>query len=158
MMTDTGLLLRGQLLAALFILLAIGLTMPGARAEGETVRPEVGTPLQAAQEAMKAKKFQEALAKVKEADAVVGKTPYETFIVERMRGTAGANAGDNETAAKSFETVIASGRLPAVEQLKLMEALAGTFYRATEYAKAQRSGLDCLNNFPRFISGHRAGC
>ncbi len=138
-MRIAGLLLRGRMSAALFILAALCLALPApsARAEGESVRPEVGKPLQAAQEAMKAKKFQEALAKVREADGVAGKTPYEAFIIERMRGSAAAGAGDNEAAAKSFEAVIASGRLPAGEQLKLIEALAGTYYRAKDFAKAQ---------------------
>ena len=141
-MMDATLLLRGRMSAALFILVAVCLAVaaPISRAEGETVRPEVGKPLQAAQDLMKAKKFQDALARVKEADAVAGKTPYEAFIVERMRGAAAASAGDNETAAKSFEAVIASGRLPAAEQLKLIEALAGTYYRAKEYSKAQSWG------------------
>ena len=42
----------------------------------ESLRPEVGKPLQAAQELMKAQKYKEALAKIREADAVSGKTAY----------------------------------------------------------------------------------
>ena len=108
-----------------------------ARAAEDALRPEVGKPLQAAQELLKAQKYKEALAKVNEADAVSGKSAYESFIVERMRGAAAAGAGDTATAVKAFEATIASGRLPAAEQLKLMEALAGTAYRGTDYAKAQ---------------------
>lgn len=108
-----------------------------ARAAEDALRPEVGKPLQAAQELLKAQKYKEALAKVNEADAVSGKSAYESFIVERMRGAAAAGAGDTATAVKAFEATIASGRLPAAEQLKLMEALAGTAYRGKDYAKAQ---------------------
>jgi Tfp pilus assembly protein PilF len=102
----------------------------------ESLRPEVGKPLQAAQELMKAQKYKEALAKIREADAVSGKTAYENYILDRMRGSAASGAGETELAAKSFEAVINSGKLPEAEQVKLMEAVAGTYYRAKEYGKA----------------------
>ena len=102
----------------------------------ESVRPEIGKPLKAAQELIKAQKFKDALVKLREAEAVAGRTPYENFILDRMRGAAAAGAGDTETAAKSFEAVINSGKLPEAEQLKMIEALAGTYYRAKDYAKA----------------------
>ena len=121
---------------ALLICLGIGIHAAPAGAE-DTLRPEVGKPLQAAQELMKAQKYKEALAKVKEADAISGKTPYESFIIERMRGAAAAGAGETDTAVKALEATITSGRLPAAEQLKLMEAVAATAYRAKDYAKAQ---------------------
>jgi tetratricopeptide (TPR) repeat protein len=85
---------------------------------------------------MKANKPREALAKVNEADSVSNKTSYENFIIERMRGPAAAGAGDSQTAAKAFEAVINFGRLSAAEQLKLIEAMTGTYYRSKEYAKA----------------------
>jgi hypothetical protein len=102
----------------------------------EAVRPEVGKPLQAAQELMKAQKFKDAAAKVREAEAVAGKTANESFLIERMRGSVAAAGGDYETATKSFETLIASGKLPPAEQLKVIEALAGAAYRAKDYKKA----------------------
>ena len=90
-----------------------------------TVRPEVGKPLQAAESLFKAKKYREALAKVAEADAVAGKTPYETYVIQRTKGSIAAAAGDNETAAKAFEAVIASGQVKGPEQLKMVQAVAG---------------------------------
>ena len=56
----------------------------GALAQ-EALRPEVGKPLQAAQDLIKAGKYKEALAKVRDADAVGGKNGGETYLVERMR-------------------------------------------------------------------------
>jgi hypothetical protein len=96
----------------------------------------VGKPLQAAQELMKAQKFKDAAAKVREADAVSGKTANESFLIERMRGSVAAAGGDYETATKSFEALIASGKLPPAEQLKVIEALAGAAYRAKDYKKS----------------------
>src|SRR5882762_9643628 len=69
----------------------------------ETLRPEVGKPLQAAQDLIKQQKYKEALAQIGEADAIPNKTAYETFILERMRGAAAAGAGDVDAAAKAFD-------------------------------------------------------
>jgi tetratricopeptide (TPR) repeat protein len=112
----------------------------------ESLRPEVGKPLQAAQELLKAQKFREALAKIHEVDGVSNRTAFENLTIERMRGVAAAGAGDADTAAKAFDFVISSGKLPEAEQLKLMEAVAGTFYRAKDYAKAVTWGQRYLKS------------
>jgi len=57
---------------------------PGAGAQ--TVRPEIGKPIQAAIELIKSKKGKEAIAKVREAQAVDDRTPYENYLVERVLG------------------------------------------------------------------------
>jgi tetratricopeptide (TPR) repeat protein len=102
----------------------------------ETIRPEIGKPLQAAQELMKAGRFKDALAKVKEADAVGNRTPYENFILDRMRGSAAAGAGDDELAARSFEAVLDSDRLQSSERLPILEVLASSSYKAKDYQRA----------------------
>src|SRR5689334_8307995 len=112
----------GLLLSASILVPGMGV-MGNAAAAEETVRPELGKSLQAAQDLIKHQEFKEALAKIHVADGVGNKTPYENFIIERMRGAAAGGAGDPETAAKSFEAAIASGRLSPDEQLKMMEAV-----------------------------------
>jgi hypothetical protein len=119
-----------QLIAS--VALAAGIAASYAQ---EGLRPDVGKPLQAAQELIKAQKYKEALAKVRDADAVPNKNANESYLVERMRIAAASGAGDAETAAKSFETLKASGKLPAAEQVRMLESLAGAFYRAKDYAK-----------------------
>lgn len=101
----------------------------------EVLRPEVGKPLQAAQELIKAQNYKDALAKVRDAEAVPNKSANESYMVERMRIAAASGAGDAELAAKSFEALKATGRLAAAEQLRMLESLAGAFYRAKDYAK-----------------------
>jgi hypothetical protein len=123
------------LAAGLLCNLALGLY--GAAFAADTLRPQVGKPLQAAQALMKEQKYREALEKIKEADAVDKKTPYEVSVIERMRGTAAASAGDLDTAAKAFDAVISSKSVPEADQLKIMQSMAGSYYRAKEYAKAQ---------------------
>ena len=102
----------------------------------ETVRPEVGNPLQAAQELIKGQKYKAALAKIQEADSAKDKTPYERYVIDRLRATAATGAGDVELAVKSFESAIASGRVSSTEKLKMMEASASLYYRAKDYPDA----------------------
>jgi len=102
----------------------------------EAVRAEIGKPLQEAQKLAAAGKNKEALAKLKETDAVGGKTPNESYMIERTRASAAAAAGDNDAAAKAFETVINSGKLSPAEAPKFTQALAGIYYRAKDYPKA----------------------
>jgi hypothetical protein len=114
----------------------IGMSSVAHAANETALRPEVGKPLQAAQDLIKARKYKEALAKVREADAVSGKNANENFTIERMRAAAATGAGDHATAAKSYEAIIESGRLSGGEQLKYVQALASMYYQAREYPKA----------------------
>lgn len=105
-------------------------------AKAETVRPEIGVPLQAAQALIKEEKYKEALAKIAETDAVVNKTAYEIYSIDRLRGATAARAGDTKLAGTSFEAVVASGRLAPTEQTKIVQALGSLYYDAENYPKA----------------------
>ncbi|HEY3325631.1 MAG TPA: hypothetical protein VGK14_00510 [Novimethylophilus sp.] len=123
-------------LTCMGLLLNATLLFCGIAYADDTLRPEIGKPMLAAQELVKAQKYKEALARIREADAVPNHTPYESFIIDRMRAAAASGAGDTETAAKSFEAVINSGKLSSADHLKMIEALAGTYYRAKDYPRA----------------------
>lgn len=119
-----------------FIAMTLGLFLPQlTSAQKDSLRPAVGKPLQAAQKAMTAKKYKEALTSIGEAEAVGNLTPYESFVTAQMRGAASAGAGDSLGAAQAFEKVLAAKRLPPEEQLKITEAVAGTYLRAKNYPK-----------------------
>ena len=109
----------------------------GAQAQ-DSVRPDVGRPLQAAQEMIRAGKYKQALDKVREAEAVGGRNANETYMIERMRLAAASGAGDVETAARSFEAV--QGRVGGADKLRMIESLAGGYYRARDYPKAMQWG------------------
>ena len=102
----------------------------------DTVRREVAQPLQAAQDLVRAQKYKEALEQVSLADAVAGKTPFESYMIDRTRGAAALGAGDTATAGRAFEAAIASNRMTPDEQGKIVKALAGMYYQAAEYPKA----------------------
>ena len=54
----------------------------------DTVRPELGKILNAAQDDLKKGKAKDALTKLHEADAVGGKSAYESYLVEATRASA----------------------------------------------------------------------
>jgi hypothetical protein len=106
-------------------------------AAAQTLRPEVAKPLQQAGELLKAGKAREALAKVREADAVPNKTPAEQLTIDRMRGAAAQRVGDYATTIQAFEAVVASGKLSAAEQAQVAESLAYAYAQTKDFAKAQ---------------------
>lgn len=102
----------------------------------ETVRAEIGGPLQAAQNMMKSGNAKGALNELRKLDNVGGKTPNENYLIERVRAAAASSAGDYDAAAKSFETLIASGKLSASESANFSQGLVGIYMRAREFGKA----------------------
>ncbi|MFG6466095.1 hypothetical protein [Roseateles sp. BYS87W] len=100
----------------------------------ETVRKEVGAPLTEASKLYKAGKHKEALAKLKDAEAVANRTPAENFAIEGLRFSAAMGVSDADSMARSFDVLKA--KLGAPQQLQYMEAIAGTYLRANNAAKA----------------------
>jgi outer membrane protein assembly factor BamD (BamD/ComL family) len=107
-----------------------------AQSKGEAVRPEVGKPLQEAQQLIKSGKGREALSRVNAAEAVPNRTAYENFLIQQMRGSAAVQAGDNDTAVKAFEGILNSGRVSGGEAVKMVQAVAVAYYKNKDYAKS----------------------
>jgi len=83
-------------LHALVLALVAAGWMTAATAQG--LRPEVGKPLQQAGDALRAGNAKQALAKVKEAEAVPNRTAAEQLTIDRMKAAAAQRAGDMATA------------------------------------------------------------
>lgn len=127
----------GVLIAALGLSAVSSLVPTSAMAQAaETVKPAIGTLLHDASELAKAKKYKDALSKLRDADAVAGKTAYESYVIESTRGSYAMSAGDKETAVKAYEAVVSSSRLNATQKLAMYEALGGTYYTLNNLAKA----------------------
>jgi len=103
----------------------------------EAIRAEVGKPLQQASELLKANRAKEALAKVREAEAVPNKTPAEVLTIERMRGAAAARAGETQVAIKSYEAVMASGKAGQGEQAQTSATLAHLYAQVKDWNKTR---------------------
>lgn len=119
--------------AFLFLVLAVGSVQA---ADKPTLRSEVGKPLQEAQTAMQGKDYKAALAKIDEAEKVGSLTPYESYIVERMRAIAATGAGDMSMALASYEAALASPQMPEGDKLQAYDAVAKLAYAEKAYGKA----------------------
>lgn len=104
----------------------------GAQAQG--LRAEVGRPLQQAGELLKQGKAREALAKVREAEAVGGKTAAEQLTIDRMKAAAAQRAGDTGTAIQALEGVAA--RTGGAELGQVAEQIASAYAQQRNNAKA----------------------
>ncbi|MPV71635.1 tetratricopeptide repeat protein [Burkholderia sp. BE17] len=105
----------------------------------DALRPDVAKPLAAAQELYRAHKYRDALGKIAQAAAVPNRTPYETYMVEEMRGAAAMAAGDSGTAAQAYEAVLNSGRLSGEDERRTTAALAGIYFQQRNYPLAIRT-------------------
>lgn len=121
-------------LRTLTVALATAGLMATASAQG--LRPEVGKPLQQAGELLKAGKGKEALAKVREAEAVPNRTANEQLTIDRMKGAAAQRAGDNATAAQALEAVF--NKVSGAEQAQTAEQLAFAYSQLRDWAKSQQ--------------------
>ena len=111
---------------------------PAVAASAPTLRAEVGKPLQAAQDAIKAANYTEAAARVAEAEAMPGLTPYEVYVVQRMKAPALFGTGDQPGALAAFEAALASPLLPAADRPSILETTIKLSLQLKDYARASR--------------------
>ncbi len=120
------------------ILRALTLSIVAAACIGtvlaQGLRPEVGKPLQQAGELLKAGKSREALAKVREAEAVPNRTANEQLTIDRMKAAAAQRAGDQGTAIQALESL--HGKVGAGEQGQIAEQIASAYAQQRNNAKA----------------------
>ena len=112
--------------------------------KGDAVSAEMGKPLQAAQEALKAKKYKDALAALQQAEAAkADKTPYEQFVLVQMRAAAYAGMQDYPNLVKALEAMNDSGRLTQEQQLQQTVTIAQLQYQLQNYDKA----IETINKY-----------
>jgi hypothetical protein len=135
-------MMRSRLLSFGFIAAGLGVASlssmalaPSSAYAADALRPEVGKPLQAAQDLAKKGSFKAALEEINKAEAVGGKTAHETLVIEEMRGSVAQQAGDTGAAIKSYEAVIASGALDGPNQLRMVQAVATLYNELKDYPK-----------------------
>ena len=100
------------------------------------VPPAFAAAFNAAQDLLKAGNGTAALAKLKELDALPNQTPYEKYLILRLRAPAEYTASDSVAATADFEALLASDQLPASDRLSIMKALASVLYTTEQYPKA----------------------
>lgn len=113
-------------------------SLPGAAAEAAeaAVGPAVGKPLKEAQDLAKAGSYAAALKKVKEANALSGKTPYESFVIDEFSTFINVKLKDYGAAAQSAEAALNTGQAPAKERPQRLKTLVQLNYSVKNYGKA----------------------
>jgi tetratricopeptide (TPR) repeat protein len=117
-------------------------------AEAQTIGPKVGVPLKAAQDAVKKKNWNGALAKIKEAQGVQPRTAYEDYMINELLWYVYLQQGRNADAARLLEQQIGSGQMPASEKVQRTKTLAQLQFRAGNYGKAIQSANQYLKSVP----------
>ena len=134
--------------AASAILLGAGLTSPVARAADEKadkakeakVSKNASKPLKAAKDAADAQKYPEALAKLKEVEALPDKTPYDEHVMNELYGFVYVRTQQYAEAAKALESGLNDGFLSEADAQVRVKALAQVNYQIKNYDKAIEFG------------------
>jgi hypothetical protein len=101
---------------------------PVAHAEAAKVSKKVGEPLAAALDAAKKGQFSQALAKLKQADAVAGKTAFEQFQINETYGFVYLKQRNYPAAAAAYERSLNSGQLPAGQVNDRVKQIAQLYF------------------------------
>ena len=105
------------------------------------VSKAVAKPLKAAQDAMQAKRYQEALAKLREVQAISGKSAYDQYLIDEMFGYIAVRTKDYAEAARALEAGLNSPYFDKAETAQRINALAQLNYTLKNYEKAISYGL-----------------
>ena len=120
---------------------AVGLIPAQSAVAQEKLTPsrEAAKQLKAAQEAYKAHKYQDALAKLKEADAVK-KTPIDQHLINELSAAVYVALKDYNQAVKYFEAQLNEGSVKESDQQQLVKYIAKLSYQTQNYDKALEFG------------------
>ena len=114
--------------------------------KGPSVSPKLGKVLKAAQDAITAKNWREAKAKIDEAAAFPDKSAYETYAINELSGFVAVNSNDYAGAAKSFEATLNSEFLTADAKPARLKAVSQLFYQVKAYNKTTIFGPQYLKD------------
>jgi tetratricopeptide (TPR) repeat protein len=124
------------------------LVVPTTAEAQQTVSQKVGVPLKAAQDAIAKKRWDQALAKIREADGAPGKTGFDQYKINEMLWYVYLQQGRNGDAARVLEGQIASGQMPAGEKVQRTKTLSQLYARAGNYGKAAQTAQQYLKSVP----------
>ena len=105
-------------------------------------------PLKAAQEALVAKNFDEALAQLQAAQAIEPKSPYDMFMISELSWSAYLQKKDYPAAISALEQSLNSGFVDPADLPNRLKALTQLNYEIKNYAKAAEYGTRYLESTP----------
>ncbi len=127
---------------------AAGLLVPAVAVAQQKVGVNVGKHLKTAQEAIQKKRWDAALAAIKQAQAVDSKTAFESYKINELLWYVYLQQGRNADAARLLEQQMASGQMPGGEKVQRTKTLAQLYFRAGSYGKAIQAANQYLKSVP----------
>jgi hypothetical protein len=127
-------------LAFVFAIALAGASTPVRSQAAPTVSKALAKPLKEAQDSMKAKKYDAAMAKLKEVQGMSGKSPYDEHLMHEMMGFLYFRANDFASAARELEPGLSSGFLKPADVPRRVKDLAVMHLRLKNYPKAIEYG------------------
>ena len=109
---------------------------PAASQPDNAVPAAFATPFNAAQELLKSGNAAGALAKIKEVEALPDQTPYEKYLLLRVKAPAEYSANDMKAANADFEALLANPLLPAEDRPLMLKFIAQILYSSEQYPQA----------------------
>src|ERR1700720_4053238 len=131
------------LVAGAAIIAAAGLLAATPAFGGEakkTNSPNLGKPLKEAHDDLNAKKYADAITKLREAEGIAGKTPFDQHLINDMLGFAYARIQNYAEAAKAWEAELDDGFTPQSKIPTRVRQLAEANYQIKNYDKAMEFG------------------
>ncbi|HPF28019.1 MAG: tetratricopeptide repeat protein [Steroidobacteraceae bacterium] len=116
------------------------------KAKGPTISKAVAKEMKAAQDALNAKQWDTALAKLSEASSKSGKTPFDQHMINEFQGFAYVRKGNYAEAARELEAGLNSGFLASGEVGTRVKALSQLNYQTKNYSKAVEYGQRAISN------------
>lgn len=120
---------------------------PAIAAKSQSIGNKVGKPLKEAQDLANKKQFKEALAKVREAQAIEKKSAFEDHTINEFLGYVAANLKDYPTAAKAFDATTKSGFLTAEQLPERVKTVAQLYYQVNDYKNSLATADRYLKEF-----------
>jgi len=142
--------MRALALSAVVVTAAALVAAPAvfAAEKGQQPSAKLAKPLHEAQEDLKAKKYNDAIAKLKEAEGISGKTPYDQHVINEFLANAYINTQNYAEASKVMEAEIDDGFTPESEKPQMLRALTEMNTALKNYDKVIEYGNRALKVEP----------
>ncbi len=134
------LLVLGAALVASLGLLVATVARSEEKKEKPTNSAKLAKPLKEANEDLKAKKWNDAIATLKEAEGIAGKNAYDQHLINDMLAFSYAHTSNFAEAAKAWEAELDDGFTPQSEMPTRIRQLAEANYQVKNYDKAIEFG------------------
>jgi outer membrane protein assembly factor BamD (BamD/ComL family) len=114
----------------------------------QKLSPAIQKPLVAAQNAITAKNWDEALVQIQAAQAVEPKSPYDAFMVDELGWYVYLQKKDYVKSAEALERSLATGMVPEADKSQRLRALTQMQLQNKDYTKAIVTGTEYLKLNP----------